>query len=286
MYSEDHLFRKAVTSLMERGKELNCLYSVDELLHDSEQEPEEMFEKLVRLLPPGWQYSTVCEARILYRGLTFKTPEFKETSWMEFADIIVDYQVVGKIEVVYTQFIRLHGYSQFLPEEQRLLSAIADRVGNFLFHSKIKRTLEYIQLRKDPGELEESLDENNKDEYWKWRMHIVNLIAENLDARRFGVEKMYVAGSTKNANAGPASDIDLIIHSRGTAQQECQLKAWLEGWSLCLAEMNYVRTGYRVNAMIDLHIITDEDIRNKSSYAVMLATAGNSASEIPLGKNR
>lgn len=284
MHSDDHLFRKVMTSLIEREKELNCLYRVDELLEDSEQDLDEMFEKLVGLLPAGWQYSTVCEARIQYKELTFKTPDFTETSWMQYADIIVDNHIVGKIEIAYTQFIRLHEHSQFLPEEQKLLIAIAERVGNFLFHRKIKRTLDYISSSKTTVKTSEDIDESNKDEYWKWRMHIVDLIAEKIDAERFGIKKMYVVGSTKNANAGPASDIDIIVHFDGNEQQECQLKTWFEGWSLCLAEMNYVRTGYRIDSMIDLHIITDSDIKNKNSYAVMLTSTENSAKEITLKK--
>jgi hypothetical protein len=282
MLSDDKLFRKVITGLVEREKELNCLYSVDELLHDTEQEPETMFEKLVLLLPPGWQYSTICEARILYKGRTFKTADFKETSWMQFTEIIVDGQIEGKIEVVYTEFIRLHGHTQFLPEELRLLSAIAERVSNFLLHRKIKNTLEYLHSQKRFLKPEEGISQNDKDEYWKWRMHMVEVIAESMDAGKFGIEKLFVIGSTKNATAGPSSDIDLIVYFTGNEKQQYLLNAWFEGWSLCLSEMNYIRTGYKTDGLIDLHIITNEDISNKSSYAVMIGSTENSAKEIRL----
>jgi len=45
-------------------------------------------------------------------------------------------------------------------------------------------------------------------------------IAGLADFDKFGIEAMYLAGSTKNANAGPGSDIDLIIHFTGDASQK------------------------------------------------------------------
>ncbi len=62
---------------------------------------------------------------------------------------------------------------------------------------------------------------------------------------RFGVAALYVFGSTKNATAGPGSDIDLLVHFAGDRNQLYQLECWFEGWSQALAEMNYLRTGYR-----------------------------------------
>ena len=72
--------------------------------------------------------------------------------------------------------------------------------------------------------------------------------------------RFYVFGSTKNATAGPGSDIDLLVHFRGPQQQREELALWLDGWSLCLAEMNYLRTGYRTDGLLDVHCVTDEDI--------------------------
>ncbi len=284
MTGEDPVFKEVMASLTERKKELNCLYSVDELLHNDEQETGDMLEKLVKLLPPAWQYTTVCEARVIYRGRTFKTPGFRETNWMQSTHIIVDNRIAGTIDVAYTEFVRQHGHSQFLPEEQMLLNAIAKRLEIFLFHGEIKKSLAYVRSQKQLPDPDKSYLETEKDEYWKWRMHIVELIAGHLDAAKYGVEKLYVAGSTWHATAGPASDIDLIVLFAGNEQQKHQLRAWFEGWSLCISEMNYIRTGYKTQGMIDLHIITQQDIEKKSSFAVMLTGSNNAAKEIVLTK--
>jgi hypothetical protein len=102
-------------------------------------------------------------------------------------------------------------------------------------------------------------------------------IAAEIDAPRFGVLAMYVFGSTKNATAGPASDIDLIVHLRGTPDQRAAMETWLDGWSRCLSEMNYLRTGARTDGLLDVHIITDEDIAGRSSYAVKVGAVTDPA---------
>jgi pyruvate,water dikinase len=47
------------------------------------------------------------------------------------------------------------------------------------------------------------------EQHWRWRLRMAERIAARIDAGRFGVKGMYVFGSTKNATAGPTSDIDL-----------------------------------------------------------------------------
>jgi pyruvate, water dikinase len=88
---------------------------------------------------------------------------------------------------------------------------------------------------------------------------------------------MYLIGSTKNATSGPASDIDILLHFRGTRFQEKELRAWFKGWSLCLSEMNYIKTGYRSEGLIDLHLVRDKDIVNRDSYASMIGAVNNCA---------
>ena len=121
------------------------------------------------------------------------------------------------------------------------------------------------------------------DDHWRWRLRMAEEIASQLDAKRFGVIGMYLFGSTKNATAGPASDIDIIIHMRGTDEQKNQLTSWLEGWSLCLSELNYWRTGQRTQGLLDVHIVTDEDIKKKTSYAVKIGAVTDPARKLLLG---
>jgi len=118
--------------------------------------------------------------------------------------------------------------------------------------------------------------------HWLWRLRMCQQIAAAVDPDRFGIVGLYVFGSTKNATAGPGSDIDLLVHFRGTDQQRCSLELWLEGWSLGLDEMNYLKTGYRSGGLLDVHIITDEDIANRTSYACKIGAVTDAARELPI----
>lgn len=123
------------------------------------------------------------------------------------------------------------------------------------------------------------------EDYWTWRMRMAEQIAANTDPEQFGVKAMYIFGSTKNATAGPGSDIDLLVHFIGTDAQREKILVWLDGWSRCLAEMNYLRSGYRVDGLLDVHLVTDDDIRRKTSYAVKIGAVTDSARPLGLGKS-
>jgi predicted nucleotidyltransferase len=120
-------------------------------------------------------------------------------------------------------------------------------------------------------------------QYWQWRLHMAERIAAELDPERFGVVAAYVFGSTKNATAGPASDIDLLVHVRGTEEQRRSLTVWMEGWGRCLSELNYLRTGYWTENLLDVHLVTDEDIEKKTSYAAKIGAVTDAARELRLG---
>jgi hypothetical protein len=118
--------------------------------------------------------------------------------------------------------------------------------------------------------------------HWAWRLEMAEHIASRLDAPRFGVKAMYIIGSTKNATAGPQSDIDLLVHFQGTPKQRRELQLWMEGWSLCLDNLNFQRTGYKSGGLLDVHIVTDDDIVHKTSYAVKIGAATDAARPLPL----
>ena len=119
-------------------------------------------------------------------------------------------------------------------------------------------------------------------EHWRWRLRMAERIAAQLDAERFGVAELYVIGSAKNATAGPGSDIDLLVHFRGDEAQRRALELWLEGWSLCLDEMNFLRTGYRSGGLLDVHLLTDADVEARTSFAVKIGAVTDAAWKLPL----
>jgi pyruvate, water dikinase len=121
------------------------------------------------------------------------------------------------------------------------------------------------------------------DGHWRWRYQAAENIAAQIDVNRFGVKNFFIFGSAKNATAGPESDIDLLIHFHGTEAQRKDLLTWLEGWSISLSEINYQRTGYRIKGLLDVHIVTDEDVEKRTSFAAKIGATNDPAQPLTLG---
>ena len=122
----------------------------------------------------------------------------------------------------------------------------------------------------------------NSKAHWRWRMQMANSIAEKLDQEKFGVKDIYLIGSVKNATAGPGSDIDILIHFRGNKNQKVSLVNWLNGWNGALSEANYIRTGLKYDDILDVHFITDDDIKNKTSYGIKINAITDPAKKLPM----
>lgn len=268
----------ALGKMRERARELKCLYSVNELLSGNNDPLERVLGDLVTLIPMGWQHTTCCECLIVFEGKEFFTEDLKKTRWYQKADLVIDDTYAGEIRVYYT--INVNNLDDpFLPEEQKLLNNIAQRVSQFIFQMRLRSSVKYLQHNAPHKSSNgNSLLDQPSDEYWRWRTTMVEEIADAIDMELYGIVAIYLIGSTKEATAGPESDIDLMMHFRGSAEQRKLLEAWINGWGQSLAIINYQKTGYRVKgSLIDLHIITDDDIKNKDSYAVMIGAKENSA---------
>jgi predicted nucleotidyltransferase len=167
-------------------------------------------------------------------------------------------------------------------------AATGGLVLKVLMNADLDESMAMLALPAAKAEIEqESLPftEQKSEDHWRWRYRMAEKIASELDAQKYGVKDFYIFGSTKNANAGPGSDIDILIHFKGSKTQKKELSIWLEGWNLCLSEMNYLRTGYKVESILDVHFVTDEDIKNQESYAAKIGAVTDAAKQIPLKKS-
>jgi hypothetical protein len=154
-----------------------------------------------------------------------------------------------------------------------LMNADLDKAVGFLVNPELEPPLS--SLFRPP-------DKTKPENHWAWRLELAEYIGSVLDAKRFGVQALYIIGSVKNATAGPQSDIDLLVHFRGSPGQRKDLMTWFEGWSLCLDEINYQKTGLRSRGLLDVHFVTDEDIAKRSSYAVKIDATTDAARPLKL----
>ena len=122
------------------------------------------------------------------------------------------------------------------------------------------------------------------DEHSRWRQGMAQRIAAELDPAALGVRAAYLIGSVKNGTAGPGSDIDLLVHFVGSPEQRRELMWWLEGWSQALAEINFLRTGYRTEGLLDVHFVSDQDFAEHTSFAAKIGAVTDAARPLPLKK--
>ena len=129
---------RILEALQERAKELNCLYQVDERINQPDTPPDEIFRGIIQVIPPGYQYPNVCQARLVVEDTVYQPPGFQETSWVQTAAIVVQGAVLGRVEVYYTQPMPRSDEGPFLKEERKLIDTIAERIGHYLAQRRLQ----------------------------------------------------------------------------------------------------------------------------------------------------
>jgi len=127
---------KQTHDLGERVKELNCLYSVSQLVEKSGISLEEILQGVVNLIPPSWQYPEITCARITLDNQVFKTNNFEETIWKQACDITVYGDRIGILEVFYFEERPEIDEGPFLKEERSLINSIAQALGMIIERTK------------------------------------------------------------------------------------------------------------------------------------------------------
>ncbi len=115
-------------NLNERVKELICMYGVEESIR-KHFTLNTIFNDIVELIPPGWQYPEITKAKILFEGKKYCLETFEETQWKQSSDIIVHGECKGSIEVYYLEQRPTQDEGPFLKEEQDLLGAISSTLS-------------------------------------------------------------------------------------------------------------------------------------------------------------
>jgi signal transduction histidine kinase len=110
-------------SLVERNKELSCLYEIARIVADSEKTLPEILQTIADVLPPAFHYPDRACARIRFDDLVVTTHGFRESGMTIREALVLDGQTRGVIEIFYRNGNAVS--SAFLPEEKTLLATIA-----------------------------------------------------------------------------------------------------------------------------------------------------------------
>lgn len=127
--------------LLEREKELNCLYRIEDLLAGDSSVPGELFREIIATIPSGWRYPELCQARIVYGGEVYEPRRYTPSRWSESVPIVAGNRQAGSLEVSYTAEVPLSAEGVFLEKESKLLRTIADRIGQTLMQRDMEKLL-------------------------------------------------------------------------------------------------------------------------------------------------
>jgi len=127
--ADDRLSHSAQAALIERVKELTCLYGIAQIAGQPDISLEEIIQGIVEILPPAWQYPEIAFARIILDGISYTSEGFRECDQKQTAEIIVGGVPRGVVEVVYADQKPELDEGPFLKEERNLINAVAGQVA-------------------------------------------------------------------------------------------------------------------------------------------------------------
>ncbi|RJO63477.1 MAG: hypothetical protein C4523_20230 [Myxococcales bacterium] len=136
---------QAQFELRERVKELMCMYGIADLAAKSHQPMAFLLGRIVRLLPPAYLYPEITEARIVFDKSSYETPGFRESDFMQRADLVVGEAHRGRVEVAYLESRPELDEGPFLDEERHLIDSVAREVALLIERRQAEKEQEKLQ---------------------------------------------------------------------------------------------------------------------------------------------
>jgi len=139
------LHRRAQVALRERVKELTCLYGIAKSASLPGISLNKILLDTVELMPPGWLYPDLAQARIVLDGREYKTPGFKDSQQKLTAGIVSGGISRGTVEVAYSRHMPELDEGPFLREERDLIDAIAREISIIIERRRVEQERQRLQ---------------------------------------------------------------------------------------------------------------------------------------------
>ena len=194
---------KLEDTLKERIKELGCLYGVSNIIEKHNSDYKKILQEIVDLLPAAWQYPGITCAKIILNIEEFKTDNYKDMPWKQIAEIKIEHQRIGLIEIAYTKDMPVLDEGPFLQEERLLINALAERISNAVKRIRAEEELgiEKIALENKNIALKEVLKKVHEE-----KIEIAKRVQANVDKIIMPIFTLL----EKNANYNDASVLKLL----------------------------------------------------------------------------
>jgi signal transduction histidine kinase len=124
--------RRTENALLERIKELDCLYGITRLAQNAQQPLDELLTGVAGLIPASWQYPDIACASIRLGNARHNSPNFRATPWRQSSPIVNRGETCGEVEVCYLEERPNSDEGPFLREERSLIDAVADLIGRIV----------------------------------------------------------------------------------------------------------------------------------------------------------
>jgi PAS domain S-box-containing protein len=139
--------REHSQELGKRVKELSCLHEFSLLVEKNHSSLDDLFNALVFLLPPAWQFPEIAGAKLIFDKKVFATANFKGSPWRLTCDIMVHGEKCGVLTVGYIEKRPDADEGPFLKEERQLLTIIGERLGRIVERKRTETALRESEER-------------------------------------------------------------------------------------------------------------------------------------------
>lgn len=136
--------------LRERVKELKCLYTLSRIAAGTRPEIPVLFAEVASIVQAAMQHSKLARVRIIMGTAKFSASDFKKVKSHIRTPFIVDSSHKGTIEVGY--LTSRSAATLFLPEERKLLQAVARELAFIIKGSFIEEEKQKLQLQLQHSE--------------------------------------------------------------------------------------------------------------------------------------
>ena len=140
--------------LLQTNKEMNCLFSLTEIVQKKEQALEDILQQFVSILPKAFSSPKHTSARINYQKQRFTSESFFESQYKLKKSIDVQGNTSGSLEVFIKPFSTKEKTCGFLENEKRLVNSLAERIGQI---AEIKESKASLLKQREELELNRNL---------------------------------------------------------------------------------------------------------------------------------
>jgi len=220
--------------LNRRIKELNCLYTISNLIKEQDISIEEISKSIISIIPLSFKYPEATCARLIVEGQEFKTGNYEETIQKQVRDIIVGGKQIGTLEVGCLREGPENSPEPFLGEEINLINTLAAQLREIISYRRTQEllrssetNLHHIISRNADGMT--VVDSNGI-------LTFINPAAEALFGRK--AEQLLGKSFGYPVVAGEKTEVDIVRKGGEVVAAEMRtVEIEWDGYSACLASL-------------------------------------------------